>query len=37
MRIIGLSGWWRSVKSLVKKTTTSLAPSSRWASKYHHS
>jgi hypothetical protein len=37
IRIDGLSGRLRAVISLVRKTTTSLAPSSRWASRYHHS
>jgi hypothetical protein len=37
MRIIGASGLLMSVKFLVRNTTTSFAPSSRWASKYHHS
>jgi hypothetical protein len=37
MRIIGLSGRPMSVKFLVRNSTTSFAPSSRCASKYHHS
>jgi hypothetical protein len=37
IRIEGSSGFLRAVISLVRKTTTSFAPSSRCASKYHHS